>query len=103
MSSDRDDLKKKIASELGTADWRLLASHAKSASLIVVDQTLDLLDVALAVAANETDRVSPWIEQGFLTKLDDASQATLAETPSAYFQFVVIAPFVLAQRIVLDS
>ncbi len=103
MTTPPEDLRAKITSELGTAGWALLASHAKSGSLILVDRSLDLIDVAVAIAGNETKQVGPWVERGLLSKLDEREQASMAETDAAFFQFVVVSPFVLAQRLVLDS
>ncbi len=103
MSATQDELRAKITSELGTADWRLLASHAESESLIMVDRCLDIVDVAVAVAGNETTQVGPWIERGLLSKVNPEAQARVAASAGGAFQFVVVAPYVLAQRIVLDS
>ena len=99
----REELKSRITSELGTARWDRLAPHAKSENLILLDASLDLVGVAVAVADNDADQVQPWIESGLLAKPDSDAQDQMKTDPSVFFRFVVVAPFVLAQRIPLPD
>ena len=101
MSNESQDLRTKLSQEIGTADWSLLAPHAQSEKLIVVDDAVVLLDAALAVANNDTHRITHWIEGGQLTKLTPDQQTKLEDEKAAFFQFVIVAPFVLAQRVLL--
>ena len=101
MSDDSQSIREKLSQDIGTSDWPLLAPHAASDKLIVVEPAIALLDAAVAVAENDAKTVTPWIENGQLSKLTPDEQAELAEGDTAFFQFVIVAPFVLAQRVLL--
>ena len=94
-------IREKLAQEIGTVDWKPLAVHAQGDKLIVVAADIDLLDAAVAVAEDDASKVTPWIEGGKLTKLTLEEQAALEQEPGTFFQFVVVAPFVLAKRVIL--
>ena len=80
----------------------MLAVHATSDKLIVVAPEIALLDAAVAVAQNDTAKVTSWIESGQLTKLTPPEQETLKDAEAVFFRFVIVAPFVLAQQLNLD-
>jgi len=103
MKSEIKALRAKLEGETGTADWALLAAHARADHLIVVGEELGLLDAATAVANNDADRVGGWIDDALLTKPDAGLQAEYAQAESLFFQFVIVAPFVMAQQVKLSS
>ncbi len=102
MTADSESVREKLQGELGTIDWPLLAVHARSGNLILVSPDIEFLDAAVAVAGNDTQQVSTWVEAGQLTKLDESEQAALDGEQGVFFQFVVVAPFVLARRVLLS-
>ena len=95
--SSSKELRDKIASEIGNAGWPLLESHAKRGVLILVDPTLELLEVALAVSRDDAVQVNGWMAAGQLTKPDHNAITAYESGPGAFFQFVVVQPFVLAR------
>ncbi len=101
MTEPELPLREKLSKETATVDWSLLAPHAKSEKLIVVDPAIVLLDAAVAVAENDATQVTAWIESGQLTKLSPEAQEELEEEKAVFFEFVVVAPFVLAKRVLL--
>ena len=101
MTENTSNLREKLAQELGTADWSLLAPHAKSEKLIVVASAIELVDAAIAVAHNDAMQVTAWIEGGQLTKLSPDEQADMDNEKAVFFEFVIVAPFVLAKRMLL--
>ena len=103
MTTERAQLEAEIRNQIGTADWQLLATHAKAGTLILVDESLELLTAAVAIASNSTDAVAPWVDSGLLTKPDTEIQESFSNNKNEFFQFVVVAPFVLAQHIKLAS
>ena len=94
-------LREKLSQEIATADWSLLAPHAKSEKLIVVDPAIVLLDAAVAVAENNSIQITSWIEDGQLTKLSPDEQAEMENEKAVFFEFVIVAPFILAKRMLL--
>ena len=102
MSDDVQSLREKLSREIGTCDWSLLAVHASADKLIVVAPGIAFLDAAVVVAQNDTTKVASWIESGQLSKLTPPEQANLKDAPAVFFQFVIVAPFVMAQQVRLD-
>ena len=103
MTDESKSIRDKLAEELGTTDWAPLAPHAASEKLIIAAADLDLLEAAVAVAENDAGRGTSWIEGGQLAKLSPDEQAALNDGPRTFFQFVVVAPFVLAQQVDLSA
>ncbi len=87
-----DTLREKLAQEMGDAPWAMLEAHAKRGGLIVVDPSLDLLDVAVAIAVDDGDHVTSWMSRGLLTGPDPDHFAAGLSDP---IRFVIVQPFVL--------
>ncbi len=92
----------KIAGEVGTGDWALLAPHAERDALIIIDAQLDLVDAALAIAHDDSAQVQEWITSALVRKPGGEDLTRFNEEPKSYFQFVVIHPFVVAVEIDLE-
>ena len=76
---DRKALEQELRPQIGTADWPVLQIHAKSGNMIVLNQTVDLLNFAIAVAANDTEVVSKHIQDGSVSKPSAEEQARFKE------------------------
>lgn len=94
-STPRAALRETLAETLGEAPWSMLEAHAKRDGIILVDPTLDLLDVAVAIAEDDGDAVSGWMEDGRLTKPDAQAMRTLEARADRQWPFVIVQPFVL--------
>lgn len=93
-----DELRTHLANEVHRVDWRPLSPHAKRGGLVLVDSRLDLVEVAVAVARDDSDRVQEWMESKRLTKpTADQIDAWKDETDER-FTIVIVQPYVLAQR-----
>ncbi len=93
-----DELRAHLANEVHRVDWKPLAPHAKRGGLILVDSRLDLVEVALAVARDDSARVKQWMEaQQLLKPTVDQIQSWQDETEER-FTIVIVQPYVLVQR-----
>ena len=97
MSSETPDLRNELQSQIGSGGWPLLRAHAVSGSLILVDEQVALIDAALAVAEDRTDLVRGWITDETLHRRYPPADAEV----DTLFNFVVVAPYVLAQPLSL--
>ncbi len=95
---ESDSLLAELEKSLGPAEWSLIRKQMTKDSVIVVATTLELIEVALAVARNEEGRVKAWIESGEVTKPDLAMLSDWEKTPERTFLCVVVHPFVLIQK-----
>ena len=93
-----EDLRARIAQEMHRVDWKPLGPHAKRGGLVLVDPALDLLDVAVAVAEDDTERVRRWMGAGQLGKPSEAQVEAWQKEAGEHFAVAIVQPYVLAQR-----
>lgn len=96
MSKQEQNLRSKLEAEIGPAHWKVIRPHFLRGAIIIVSPELDLVDVAVKVAEDDTNAIKTWIEEGKLTKPfpEDAKRwEEEKEEPKA----LVVEPFVLIQ------
>lgn len=98
MTEDEEILRTKLNAETGRLAWRELERHFARGVVIKVAGDLDLVDVALSVARDDTAAVSAWMNQGRLVKADLADAQTWHREQSEFWA-VVAAPWVLIQEV----
>ena len=87
--------------EIMPATWALLAPHAKRNALFLVMAPASLEEAADALAADDKERVTQWIESGTLRRPASAELKHWDTTPIA-FTAIIVQPFVLAKPISLE-
>lgn len=96
VSADPELLRAKLNGETARIGWAELAPFQAQGKVVAVSRTLDLVDVAAAVAADDTTRVKTWLEEGSVLPVSD-SQATDWQAQQVELWAVVVAPWVLVQ------
>lgn len=92
-----DPLYQHLTNEAGTITWQELQPHFARGVLVVVAESLDLIEVATRFARDEQDAVARWATTGQVVRACDADARrwTLA---NPLLQAVVVAPWVLVQE-----
>lgn len=93
-----EGLYQKLSDEVGIASWDALAPHADRGSLFWVDQTLDLVEVGVSLAADDTLSVKAWHEAELLLLA-----AHQPPKDFAAYRFLIIQPFVIASPLDLSE
>lgn len=93
------DLRDKLRSELMPSEWKMLAMHHRRNAIFIVDEHLELLEVATAVAEDRSPMVQAWIEAGRITRPTPEQVAQWETEEGARFLSVIVQPYVLAQRL----
>ncbi len=93
-----DDLRARLRDEVHRVDWKPLSPHAKRGGLVMVDPRLDLVQVALAVAKDDSAMVRQWMESGQLSKPTEEQVAAWKAEDEERFSVLIVQPYVLAQR-----
>jgi hypothetical protein len=93
-----DDLREKLAAEVGTVSWPLLRPHHERQSVFLVDQQLDLVEVAVGAAADQVEQIRDWLQAGRLARPSRA-QVDSWEEQHTSFACVIIQPFVFIQLV----
>jgi len=96
-------MRERIAETKGEVFWTDLQAHVARDAVIIADAQLDLVDVGMALATNDTKTVEAWIQAGKLQKpsTEDLSRWSLGTNLT--FTMVIVQPFVVIHRPVLPQ
>lgn len=92
------DLRAELAETLGEIEWSWLVPHAKRDALVLVTQSLDLLDVGVAIADNNVTSVQHWIGEQLIYKPSGGQLSHWNQNPTKRFNALIVQPYVLAQE-----
>lgn len=96
--SDKQDelLRAKLNLETSQLQWRELERYFAAGMVIVVNDTLDLIDVAVRIAQDDKETVAQWMAENKIARVsDDLASAWLeADIP---LWTVVVKPWILVQ------
>lgn len=88
----------KINAETGRLPWQALEKFFANGSLVFVDRSLDLVDVAYEFSKDNAEKTKLWLGSGQVAKLTD-EQAVMYHKENAEFWSVVVRPWVLIQPV----
>lgn len=90
------DLRAELTNMMGPVQWEYLKPHVQRDAVVIVNDHLDLVDVGVAIASNNTQAVERWIGEQLITK-PNAEQLTLWSTEDKTFNSIIVQPYVLIQ------
>jgi hypothetical protein len=96
--SKPQDLRQSLIELLDEAEMDWLQPHIDRDVVVWVDGSLDLIDVGMAIAQDDTSAVRRWIEEQFLIK-PDADRISKWQ-PTVRFRALIVRPYVLIQDLV---
>ena len=96
LGEDGTSQEDKVAKYTGDVDWEYLKPHFKTGSMIYVDPTLELKEVAQAFITDDKEKVATWMKKADIVK-PGPQHAEWREYDKSRFTAVVCTPFVLAQ------
>jgi len=95
---NEEELRQKINLETGKLSWAELTPHFAKGVVVVIDPSLDLIDVAVKFCADDKAQFEQWTNDGLVHRaLDD--DARHWNEANAEFWTCVVAPWVLVQEI----
>ncbi len=95
-----DNLREQLAEILDEAELEWLKPHIQKDVVILVVPGLDLLDVGVAIASDDTMKVQHWIGEQLLAKPSPAILDRWNANPQQKFQAIIIQPYILIKEIV---
>ncbi|MHB8056856.1 MAG: DUF2288 domain-containing protein [Desulfuromonadaceae bacterium] len=90
--------KEEMALTIDEADWSSLRAHLNRGGLILVDDSLDLVDTALKVAADDIAIIQHLLEIGMIGKPSESKIRTWEENVNKKFSMLIVSPYVLFQE-----
>ena len=99
VTQNQAALRESLQKEIDQADWVWLARHSERDALILVTPSLDLVDVAVKVAADDATCVASWIQSGQVSKPTRQQLDAWNAQPTHKFLSLVVQPYVLIQEV----
>jgi hypothetical protein len=93
-----ENLREQLTELLDEAELEWLKPHIQKDAVILVSPDLDLLDVGVAIASDNTQSVQHWIGEQLLVKPSSEILARWNSNPSQKFQAMIIQPYVLVKE-----
>ncbi|MFK8138249.1 MAG: DUF2288 family protein [Bdellovibrionales bacterium] len=90
-----EEISEKLKSELQTVEWEALESHLKRDGIILVDPTLDIIEIGLYLAMDKVDEVKSLMNSQKIIKVTDEMASEWKKERK--FVFLIIQPFVIVQ------
>lgn len=91
------ELKEQLSKDVDIAHWKWLSDHAQRDAVILVNPSLDLVDVGVALATDNTQAVQHWIAEALLVKPTEKEIIEWDAQAGKAFTSLIIQPFVLIQ------
>ncbi|MEN9871979.1 MAG: hypothetical protein RLZZ171_2971 [Cyanobacteriota bacterium] len=91
-------LKEKLQKDVADISWNELQPHAKRDAIIVIKDELELAEVAVAIAEDNTAFVQNWIENQSIAKPSSQQLTEWNQTPEKQFVALIVQPFVVVQE-----
>lgn len=93
-------LKEQLSKDVANISWQDLLPHAKRDAVIVVAENLNLLDVATAIAEDNTVVVQKWIANQSIFKPSAAQLTNWNQARETEFATLIVQPFVIIKEII---
>ncbi len=91
------ELQAQLAELIDEAEFDWLKPHIQKDTVIVVNDGLDLVEVGVAIATDNTIAVQRWVGEQLITKPTSTDLAVWNDQPHKRFQALIVQPYVLVQ------
>lgn len=93
-----DELIKKLSEEIETCSWNDLEDHYQRGAILLIDTSLDLVEVGVAMAKDQADVIEKWLERDMIQKISSDQRDIWQKNPKEKIsRFLIIQPYVLIQ------
>jgi hypothetical protein len=84
-----------LSEERADIEWEALIPHSRRDSIIFVHEGLDLVQVGVAIAQDDTAQVQVWIAEQLIQKPTPQQLSEWNQDPTRSFSTLIIQPYVL--------
>ncbi len=98
MTEQEQELRVKLNSETAQISWPELERHFARGVVVAVAPGVDLIEVASAMACDDSAALADWLQAGQVARADEA-QARDWHARQPAFWAVVVAPWVVIQEV----
>jgi hypothetical protein len=99
MSEPMPDLRNQLEKSIDSATWEWLIPHQEHDAIIWVDASIDLVEVGMAIAQDQTQSVQHWIAEQVIAKPSEAQKSRWGNADAdLQFSALIVRPYVLIQE-----
>jgi hypothetical protein len=91
------ELRTQLTELLDEAELDWLKTFLQKDVVVIVNDGLDLVDVGVAIAQDDTVKVDRWIGEQLITKPTNDDLAKWNSNPAQKFRAIIVQPYVLVQ------
>lgn len=92
-------LKERLEKDVADISWKDLQPHARRDAVIVITQDLELSEVAVAIAEDNTTLVRDWIGNRAIAKPTAEQLTDWNQQPEKQFTALIVQPFVVVKEV----
>ena len=92
---ESSSLATKFAEDLAEISWSDIQPHAKRDAVIVIDDALNMVDVGVAIASDQVNKVQHWIDEALVQKPSVEQLTRWNGDPTMAFDALIVQPYVL--------
>ncbi len=93
------ELRAQLTELLDEAELDWLKPQLQKDAVVIVHEGLDLVDVGVAIAQDDTLKVDRWIGEQLITKPSNDHLAKWHQNPQQKFRAIIVQPYVLVQEL----
>lgn len=90
--------KEDLALTIDETEWSWLRAHLERGGLILVNDSLDLAEAALKIAADDVSAIDQWVIDGKIGKPSETQILHWNEDKQKKFSMLIVSPYVLIQE-----
>ncbi len=95
------EIRAKLEETIGPVFYSDLRAHIARGGLLLVDPALLLIDAGLAIAMDDSVKVTQWLGKGWLRRPSEAEVTSWSQSPERRWLAIVVQPYALVQE--MDS
>ena len=92
---DTSSLTAKLSEDLADIPWTEIKPHAQRDAVIVVNDGLSMVEVGVAIASDQVDKVQHWIAEALVQKPSAEQLSLWNDEPTLLFSTLIVQPYVL--------
>ena len=90
--------KEEIAISVDVAEWSWLRAHLERGGLIIIDENLNLAEVASKISNNDSESIERLIVTGGISKPSVNQLKIWDSQPTKLFNICIVSPYVIIQE-----
>ena len=90
--------KEELSLTIDESEWGWLRPHLERGGLVLIDDSLDLAEAAVSIAADDSVTIEKWISAGKIGKPTESQVLQWNGEERKLFSMLIVSPFVLIKE-----